>query len=29
VFAAADYREIPYWFGINRCLMTAINGTVI
>jgi len=29
VFGVEDYREIPYWFGINRCLMTAMNGTVI
>ncbi|MGA9544171.1 MAG: imidazolonepropionase [Candidatus Sulfotelmatobacter sp.] len=29
VFAVGDYREIPYWFGINRCAMTAMNGTVI
>ena len=28
VFAVEDYREIPYWFGVNRCLMTVINGTV-
>ncbi len=26
VFAVQDYREIPYWFGINRCLMTTMNG---
>jgi imidazolonepropionase len=29
VFAVADYREIPYWFGQNRCAMTVINGTVV
>ncbi len=29
VFAVDDYREIPYWFGINRCLMTAMHGTLI
>jgi imidazolonepropionase len=29
VFAVADYREIPYWFGLNRCAMTVINGTVV
>jgi imidazolonepropionase len=28
VFAVEDYREISYWFGINRCAMTTINGTV-
>jgi imidazolonepropionase len=27
VFAVEDYREIPYWFGVNRCLMTTMNGT--
>jgi len=26
VFDASDYREIPYWFGGNRCLLTIING---
>jgi imidazolonepropionase len=29
VFAVDDYREIPYWFGTNRCLITAMNGSVI
>jgi len=28
VFAVEDYREIPYWFGVNRCSMTVINGAV-
>ncbi len=28
VFAVEDYREIPYWFGANRCAMTTMNGTV-
>jgi len=28
VFAVEDYREIPYWFGVNLCSMTVINGTV-
>jgi imidazolonepropionase len=28
VFAVEDYREIPYWFGTNRCAMTTMNGTV-
>jgi imidazolonepropionase len=28
VFAVSDYREIPYWFGSNRCAMTVINGAV-
>ena len=22
IFDAQDYREIPYWFGVNRCLRT-------
>jgi imidazolonepropionase len=26
VFAASDYREIPYWFGTNRCALTIMNG---
>jgi imidazolonepropionase len=26
VFAVADYREIPYWFGANRCSMTIMSG---
>jgi imidazolonepropionase len=29
VFAVEDYREIPYWFGSNRCSMTVMNGAVI
>ncbi len=28
VFAVEDYREIPYWFGVNRCSMTVMSGTV-
>ncbi len=28
VFAVEDYREIPYWFGANRCSVTVMNGTV-
>jgi imidazolonepropionase len=28
VFGVEDYREIPYWFGANRCSMTVMNGTV-
>jgi imidazolonepropionase len=28
VFAVDDYREIPYWFGVNRCALTVINGVV-
>ena len=26
IFAVNDYREIPYWFGANRCSITVING---
>ncbi len=29
VFAVEDYREIPYWFGDNRCETTVINGMPI
>jgi imidazolonepropionase len=29
LFAVEDYREIPYWFGANRCLMTTMNGVVV
>jgi imidazolonepropionase len=26
VFNVADYREIPYWFGANHCMVTIMNG---
>jgi imidazolonepropionase len=26
IFTVDDYREIPYWFGANRCSMTITNG---
>ena len=26
VFDGSDYREIPYWFGANRCVLTIMNG---
>jgi len=26
VFDVIDYREIPYWFGMNRCAQTILNG---
>jgi imidazolonepropionase len=29
VFDVIDYREIPYWFGANRCNMTIMNGAMI
>jgi len=28
VFAVDDYREIAYWFGVNRCQATVIGGEV-
>lgn len=28
IFDVGDYREIPYWFGENRCVMTVMNGAV-
>jgi len=29
VFDVADYREIPYYFGVNACWMTMKRGSVI
>jgi imidazolonepropionase len=29
VFEVADYREIPYYFGMNTCAMTFKRGRVI
>jgi imidazolonepropionase len=26
VFSVSDYREIPYWFGADRCALTIMNG---
>ena len=26
IFDVQDYREIPYWFGTNRCALTIMNG---
>jgi imidazolonepropionase len=26
-FRVADYREIPYWFAMNQCAFTVLNGT--
>ena len=26
VFDVSDYREIPYWFGVNRCVATILGG---
>jgi imidazolonepropionase len=28
VFAVKDYREIPYWFGVNHCSLTVLNGAM-
>jgi imidazolonepropionase len=28
VFTATDYREIPYWFGADHCVLTVLNGVV-
>lgn len=29
VFEVRDYREIPYWFGVNQCMLTIVNGVPI
>jgi imidazolonepropionase len=29
VFAVADYREIPYYFGVNHCRLTLRRGKKI
>jgi imidazolonepropionase len=29
VFDVDDYREIPYYFGVNRCSMTFKRGAVV
>ncbi len=26
IFEATDYRELPYWFGMNRCSKTILQG---
>jgi imidazolonepropionase len=28
LFDVKDYREIPYWFGVNRCVLTIMNGVL-
>jgi imidazolonepropionase len=28
VFGVSDYREIPYWFGANHCVLTVMNGVI-
>ena len=27
IFDAEDYRELPYWFGVNRCGKTILKGS--
>ena len=27
IFDATDYRELPYWFGVNRCWKTLLRGS--
>jgi imidazolonepropionase-like amidohydrolase len=29
IFDVEDYREIPYYFGVNKCWMTLKKGKVI
>ena len=29
LFAVDDYREIPYWFGTNRCTMAITSGSIV
>jgi imidazolonepropionase len=29
LFDVTDYREIPYWFGANRCMLAILNGVPI
>jgi imidazolonepropionase len=29
IFEVDDYREIPYWFGANRCAMTVMGGVMV
>ena len=26
IFDVGDYRELPYWFGVNRCVASMLNG---
>ena len=28
IFDVDDYREVAYWFGVNRCVATVIGGEV-
>jgi len=29
IFDVADYRELAYWFGVNHCRHTLVNGTLL
>jgi imidazolonepropionase len=29
VFDVQDYREIPYYFGVNHCWMTVKKGEIV
>jgi imidazolonepropionase len=29
VFEVEDYREIPYYFGVNKCWMTVRKGEIV
>ena len=29
IFEVDDYREIPYYFGVNKCRMTIKKGEII
>ncbi len=29
VFDVEDYREIPYYFGVNKCWMTIKKGEIL
>ena len=29
VFEVDDYREIPYYFGVNKCCMTIKKGEIV
>jgi imidazolonepropionase len=28
IFDVADYREVPYWFGVNRCWASVLRGAL-
>ena len=29
IFDVEDYRELPYWFGVNRCAATVLAGELV